>query len=179
MIWFFAGFGLEPWFNGTVLFVEIGHVWNEVFDDVHVWQWINLGGSGGSVSLAVLVVTRFINVAKTSQRIRPINVHRARATNSLTARPTKGQSWILLIFDFDQCIQNHGSAFIEVDWISGQIWFLFLFRVPSVDFEIFDSFFLWFEIGGGGGAFEFERLGVAVGGEEGEGEVWFVGSSGN
>jgi hypothetical protein len=37
-------FGLQPRLDGLVLGVEVGHVRNQVFDDVGVWQRIDLHG---------------------------------------------------------------------------------------------------------------------------------------
>lgn len=36
------GVALEIWLNGLVLLVELGQIWDEVLDDVGVWQWIDL-----------------------------------------------------------------------------------------------------------------------------------------
>ena len=37
------GLALEIWLDGFVLLVELGQIWNDVLDDVGVWQWVNLG----------------------------------------------------------------------------------------------------------------------------------------
>lgn len=42
----------------------------------------------------------------------------------------------LFVFDFEKSVQNHGTAFIEIHWIGGEIRLLLLFWVPSVNFEV-------------------------------------------
>ena len=37
------GVALEIWLNRLVLLVELGQIWNNVLDDVGVWQWVDLG----------------------------------------------------------------------------------------------------------------------------------------
>ena len=39
---------------------------------------------------------------QTGKRVGAINIHRARATNSLAARPAKRKAAVFFIFDFDQ-----------------------------------------------------------------------------
>lgn len=34
---------LEIWLDRLVLLVKLGQVWNDVLDDVGVWQWVDLG----------------------------------------------------------------------------------------------------------------------------------------
>ena len=37
------GVALEIWLDGLVLLVELGQIWDDVLDDVGVWQWVDLG----------------------------------------------------------------------------------------------------------------------------------------
>jgi len=121
---------LQPGFNRTVLLIEIPHVRHQVFDDVHVREGVDFGGFG-----SVLLV----NVRETGQRVLSVNVHGAGSANSLATGTTKGECGILLVFDFDESVQNHGSAFVQIDGIGGEIRLLILFRIPSVHFEILDA----------------------------------------
>lgn len=34
---------LQVWLDGLVLLVEVGQIRDNVLDDVHVWQWVDLG----------------------------------------------------------------------------------------------------------------------------------------
>ena len=65
--------------------------------------------SGGTT--ATTTATRiglvFFNVTETSQSVGSINVHGTRSTNSFTARSTKGESWVLFVFDFDKGVKDH------------------------------------------------------------------------
>ena len=123
--------GLQPGFNGTVLFVKVGHIGHQVLEDKHVWQGINLGGLGGVF---------LVNVGKTSQGVDAVNIHGTGTTDSLTAGTTKSERGVLFVFDFDQGIEDHGSALIQVDGVGGKIGPLVLFRIPTVDFKVFDTF---------------------------------------
>jgi len=78
-------------FNLLVLIVEIRHVGDEVLDDVHVWQRVNLGGFGGVG----------VNSAEAGERVGAIDVHGARATDSLSARSSESQRGIQFVLDFD------------------------------------------------------------------------------
>jgi hypothetical protein len=123
-------FGLQPRFNGTILFVEISHVWNQIFNDVHVRKRVDLGSLLGVIT----------NVGETGQGVGTVDVHGAGSTDSLAARSAKCQGRILFIFDLDESIQDHGSTFIEVDGVGAQVGLLALFRIPTIDFEVFDIF---------------------------------------
>lgn len=145
----FGMFGLQPRLDRTILFVEISHVGNQIFNNVHVRKRVNLDGLLGVI----------INVGKTGQGVGPVNVHGAGSTDSLAARSAKCQGRILFIFDLDESIQDHGSAVIKVDGVGAQIWLLALFRVPAIDFEVF---YLFIGRRSGSGSFEGRFCGQAT-----------------
>ena len=62
-----------------------------------------------------------VDVAQASEGILPVDVHGARSTDPLSTGPTEGKRGILLGFDFDQCIQDHWAAVVEVHGISGEV----------------------------------------------------------
>jgi hypothetical protein len=95
-------------------------------------KWIDFGGTAGLG----------INVGQTGQGVATINVHGTRSTDSLTARTTKGKSWILFILNFDESIQNHGTAIVQINGVGGQVWLLVLVWVPTINLEILDAFLL-------------------------------------
>lgn len=73
-----------------------------------------------------------------SQGVDTANVHGARSTNPLPTRAAEGQGGIHLILDFNQGIQDHRSASVQVHFIvlhGGLV--PGLVRVPSVDGEGF------------------------------------------
>lgn len=122
---------LQPWLNWFILIVEVGHVGNEIFDDVHVWQRVNLHR---------LVQVCSVDLADASQSVGSTNVHRARSADSLAARTTEGQSWIHFILDLDQGIEHHWSASVEINFVFLHVRFvLWLLWVPSVDFKRLQS----------------------------------------
>jgi len=91
-----------------------------------VWEWIDFADLA-----AVLVDSR-----EASQVILAIDVHRATAANSLSARSSKTQSRILLIFDFDECIQNHlAGHLVQINFVLLHDWRLAIVWVPSVDLK--------------------------------------------
>ena len=47
-----------------------------------------------------------VDAAQASERVLPVDIHRAGATNTLSAGTTKSQGRINLVFYFDKCIQN-------------------------------------------------------------------------
>lgn len=125
--------GLQPGLNGTVLFVKVGHVRDQVFDDVHVWEWINLG-CFGSIFL--------INIGQTSQCIGTVNVHGTGAANSFATGTAKGQGRVLFILDFQQSVQHHGSTFVQINREGAQVGRLIVFRIVTVDLKVLDAFLL-------------------------------------
>jgi len=125
--------GLEPWLDGLVLLVELGHVGNEILDDVHVWQWIYLG----------LLSSLPINTAQACQSVLPVNVHRATAADPFTAASSKRQCRVHLILDLENGIQDHRPRLVEVDGILLKEGLLAgLIRVPSVYLECLVQRFL-------------------------------------
>jgi len=110
------GFGcsrLQPGFNAAVLFVKVSHVGDQVFDDVHVRKRIDFGGLG-----RILLV----NVRETRESILSVNVHGARSADSFATRASKGECGILLVFDFNESVQHHGSALVQIHGICAEIW---------------------------------------------------------
>jgi hypothetical protein len=123
--------GLQPRFDGSVLFVKVAHIGDQILNDVHVRQRVNLGGHLGVI----------VNVGQAGQGVGTVNVHGTRSTNALATRPTKGQGGILFILDFNEGIQHHRSALGQVDGVGGKVRSLVgLFRIPTVDFEVLDFF---------------------------------------
>lgn len=119
-------FSLEPRLNGAILFVEIIHVRNQILDDVHVGQRINLGRFR----------SRRINFADTSQSVDTSNVHGAGATDSLSTRSAESQSWIHFVLDLNESIEDHGTAILQVHGIFFHFRFLsLLLRIPSINGE--------------------------------------------
>ncbi len=96
--------------------LTISHVGDQILDNIHVRQWINLG----HISTRLLFPLG-LNVTKASQGVTSVDVHGARSADSLTARSAEGQSGILLGFDFDESIQDHGSAVVEINGVRGEV----------------------------------------------------------
>lgn len=89
------------------------------------------------IYLAVLSF-RSIDPAQTSQCVLPVDIHRTRSANALSARATKSQRGIDFVLDFNESIKDHGTCLVEVDGVGLQCRFLGGFiRVPAVDFEFF------------------------------------------
>lgn len=121
---------LQPWLDGLVLSIKVGHIWHQVLYNVHVWEWVDLADLA-----AVLVDSR-----KASQVVLAIDIHRAATANSLSAGSSKTQSRVLLILDLDKCIQNHLTGhLVQVNLVLLHDWRLSVIGIPSVDLEGFGS----------------------------------------
>lgn len=88
-----------------VLLIEIGHINNQILDNIHMRQRSYHGG-GASVGVDRL---------QTSHRIRPVNVHRTRPAYPFPTRSPVAEARIILPFNLLQRIKNHGPTFGEVD----------------------------------------------------------------
>jgi len=88
---FLLTFALKVRLDLLVLIVEVGHVWYEILDDVHVGKRVNLGG---------FCCIRF-DSAETCERVRAVDVHGAAAANALAAGPAEGQGGVKLVLDLD------------------------------------------------------------------------------
>jgi len=116
---------LQPGLDTPVLFIEVVHIRNQVLDNVHVRQRINLGS---------LVIG--FNLGQTGEGIYTSNIHGARSTDALPARSPECQAGIHLILDLDQSIQDHGSTVVEVNLVVLHLGLgPGLFWIPSVDGE--------------------------------------------
>jgi hypothetical protein len=79
-----------------------------------------------------------INPAQASQRILSVDIHGTTPTDSLPARPSESQRGVHLVLNLDKRIQNHRSSLVQVDLVRLELWLLlWMFWVPSVDFELF------------------------------------------
>jgi len=121
------GIPLQVGLDVAVLFVEVGHIGHEIFDHIHVGQWVDLRG---------FVVIWDLGCA--SQSVGTLDVHSTRTADALSAAPTESESGILLVLDLEQSVQNHWSGLVQIDGVVLDSWFVpRLFGVPSVDAEGF------------------------------------------
>lgn len=128
---------LEPRFDRSVLLVKISHVGDQILQNVHVGQGVNLRRRFAIV----------VDVGQTRERVGSLNVHRAATANPFPARPSKGQRGILLVLDLEQGVQYHRTAIVEIDGIRAQVGFLvFLLGIPSVDLEVLDPLLVGIDI---------------------------------
>ena len=64
----------------------------------------------------------------------PVDVHGTGATNALSARSSERESWVDLVLDFDESIENHRAALVGVDVVSHVFWsVVWVVRVGTVD----------------------------------------------
>jgi len=123
---------LQPRLDGTVLFVEIAHVRDQILENVHVREGIYLGCRLGVV----------VDVCETGEGVASLDVHGAGSADSFSAAPTKGETRVLLFLDVNVGVEDHRTAIVEVDRIRAEVWLLVvLFRVPSIDLEVLDSLY--------------------------------------
>ena len=118
--------GLEPRLNALVLRVELRHVHDEVFDDVHMRQRRDDG----------VVLRAGVDGREAGQPIGPGDVHGARPTNALTARPPERQAGVHFVLDFDERVQHHRPALVGVDGVRLQVGLVARVGVPPVNCEV-------------------------------------------
>ena len=75
-------------------------------------------------------------ILRTRQRVGTINVHSARAADTLATRTAEGQGGIDLVLNFDQGIQDHRSAFIHVQFVGVHAGIFTTVGVIAVDLEL-------------------------------------------
>mmetsp|Transcript_10638 Transcript_10638/g.30389 ORF Transcript_10638/g.30389 Transcript_10638/m.30389 type:complete len:202 (-) Transcript_10638:58-663(-) len=85
-------FGLQPRFDGAVLLVEVAKVWDQILDDVHMRQRVDLRCRLGVV----------IDVRQACQRVAAVDVHGAGSTDALAARSAECKRRVLLGFDLEE-----------------------------------------------------------------------------
>jgi len=119
---------LQVGLDGFVLLVEEGKVGNEVFDDVHVRQWVDLA----------CVPFGAVDPAQTGEGVLAVNVHRAGPANAFSAGPAEGQSRVYLVLYLDQSIEKHRPCLVQVDGVRLECGFILRFIwIPAVYFELF------------------------------------------
>lgn len=75
-------------------------------------QWIDLRGLAAGVAASL-----WLDVAEAGEGVGAVDVHGAGTADSLAAGAAEGEGWVLLVFDFDECVEDHWAAFFEIDWI--------------------------------------------------------------
>ena len=105
---------LEPRLDGPVLLVEVAHVRDEVLDDIHVRQGVDFGCLARRVAGSL-----GLDIAQAGQGVGAVDVHGTRAADSLAAGAAEGEGRILLVLDFEEGVQNHRAAVVQVDGIGG------------------------------------------------------------
>lgn len=91
---------LQVGLDGLVLLVELGQVGDQVSDHKHVGQGVDL----------LLLGNVRVDSTQACQGVSALNVHGARATDALSARPSECQGGVLLVLDLDERVQHHGAA---------------------------------------------------------------------
>lgn len=141
--------------NRAILLIELRKIRHEILNHIRMRQRIDPG--------RLLRIRR--DATQTSQRVDPVNVHRARPADALPAAPPERQRRVDLVLDPDQRVQHHGAGFVQVERVGLHPWLLGrLVGVPAVDVEGLDlGAFL------GGGLFDcgglgFRDYGRALGG---------------
>lgn len=112
---------LQPRFNTLILIIKISHIHHQILDHKHMRK----RGNHRSTS-------RF-NLRKASEAVTAVDVHSAGAADSFAARSAEGEGRIHFVLDLDERIENHWTAFFEIDLVVFELWFRRLVGVPSID----------------------------------------------
>src|SRR5947209_18461605 len=70
------------------------------------------------------------------ERVRAVDIHRARAAYPFAARPAEGEGRVDVALDPDEGVQNHRPAVVGVDEIGVAARVLPVVRVPAIDVEL-------------------------------------------
>lgn len=62
-----------------------------------------------------------VDLGDTGEGVAALDVHGARATDTLTARTAEGQGRVLLVLDFNQGVENHGTACVQIDLVGLEV----------------------------------------------------------
>ena len=73
--------------------------------------------------------------ARAGQRGAGTDVHRAAAADALAAGAAERERGVDLVLDFDQRVQHHRPALVQVDLVVLHAWSVAAVRVPAVDRE--------------------------------------------
>src|SRR5882672_768032 len=119
---------LQPWLDQRVLRVQSGQVRNEILQDRQMRQRRD----------SARTRLQAADGRQTGQRVVSVDVHRARATYSLTAGAPERKRRIDLVIDLDERIENHWSAMIEIDFEYIDRRVSTLVRIPTIDAEVLD-----------------------------------------
>jgi len=116
--------------DGFILLVKLCEIRYEVLDNVHMRQWVDFGVLSG-IS---------VYPAQTRKGVLAVDVHGAGTANSFSTGTPEGESWVDLIFYFNQGIQDHRPRLVEIDCVRLESWFLLrLIWVPAINLELFSE----------------------------------------
>ena len=96
----------------------------QVLEHIHVRQRVDLD----------VAVT---DLAQASERVRAVHIHGARAADALAAGAAEGEGRVHLVLDFDQRVEHHRPALIQVDLVVLHFRLRARVRIPPVDGECF------------------------------------------
>jgi len=120
---------LEIRLDARVLLIKVGHIWHEIFDDVHVRQGIDFRGFGW-----------IVDRAKTRQSVAAVDVHRTRTANAFATRASEGETGVEIILDVDQRVQNHRPTLVQIHFENFFArFFSWVLRIKSVNLELFHA----------------------------------------
>ena len=117
-----SAFGLEPGLDRAVLGVEMGEVWDEILDHRQMGQRIDRDA-----------LRRIVGVQGASERVGAANIHRARAAHAFAAGAAEGQRGVDIVFDPDECVEDHRPAIRHVHPIGVEPRVLGLVGIEAVD----------------------------------------------
>ena len=118
------GVDLQPGLDGGVLGIGLIEVGHQILHHRHMGQRIDLH-----------LLLHFADVFGAGQRVCAVDVHGARAANTLAAGTPEGQGRIDIILDLDERIQDHGPAFIDIDLVAVDSRCFVVIGIPAIDLK--------------------------------------------
>ncbi|RYR16416.1 hypothetical protein Ahy_B04g073431 [Arachis hypogaea] len=149
---------LQPRLNALVLVIEISHIYHQILYHEHMRQRRDCRHVGRR------------DLRQACEAVATVDVHCARTTDPLPARPAEREGWVNLVLDFDEGVEHHGPALLQVDFVVLQLRLRRAVRIPTVDLERLHR--------GGAAGLGIDLLGFRLrceadgeGGADGEGEA--------
>ena len=107
---------------------KAAHVGNQILDDGEMRQRINAD-----------IAAKICNARGAGQRVQPLDIHGARPAHPLAAGAAKRQGWIDLVFDFQQGVEHHRPAIIQIKRINIKTWWILFFRIIAIDMKFLEA----------------------------------------
>lgn len=113
----------QLWFDGVVLGIKVGQVWNQIFDYWYVWQWIDFYD----------IVGDFFYIFGVGKGVGVVDVYGVGVVNIFMVGLVEGQCWVDFVFDVDKFVEYYGVVVVLVNEVGVDLWVVVFIWVLLVD----------------------------------------------